>query len=1179
MTIPYRFAPWARRGLARAHANPDAANAPLATRPRINVGLTLQAKRDGVATTVVSGTVNLALYGPADVIGIDQRLIVRTDPKPDVTNFEPNYLAIVDFDPPDFPWLLTSARANDTQHLRPWLVLVVVERAQVAPPSLVAGRPLPSIKLTSAQVKSELPDLGESWLWAHTQAISEIVADSAVVADTSEQRKRLIQDHHDQLSREMNASPARNISRLICPRRLEPQKRYVACVVPATDGGRLRGLHQPFAGDKLGPAWTRAQVDDLELPVYYHWEFSTSPEGDIESLARLIRTPQKYAGDADLIGQLEHIGQQVVTVDGDHLLYDGKIAGRTVFEGAMVSLNFRPEPEDEFRDKLVTILNSGHDTGPQGAPAADKVPTLSPPIYGEHAAKRHVVDGSRMKSDWLNGLNLQPRYRLAAGWGAEVVRQNQDEFMQAAWEQVGEVLAAERALSLARLSHDVLKRIQARHLDRLSPERLLAVMAPSRARIKLAPDESLYGRMAGATLPQELFDGAMRRLTSARRPTFRMAQWRERNLAALARPSITLQMNALVATFANASKNLDAIDPNRFVPDGLTGSRSYDAVPLPANLATLVDLKLHIGLDVTMTGAQLKAIQQQNVALRKEALATKKTPPAMGDVWHEGLLTETHARRFAELQSLSSQPLEGDIARLIQQSSKRGTEGVLLSVQDGKVTSQALRIDARSGALKAYGSALTATRGGRAVKGARLAASTIAAVPRGALKLYGNTAVFTSLPPSTLGQGGEAVHIGLAGPGDFSIVKDRVGGDGVLTITMPPALKDRATLGRYSDAFRNYRDMVAPPAASVITLTAVDFATAAAAAALRSRADPAQTVPARLASMLTLGGQSLPWTGGALSNAFIGTRLDPKSIVSQRYSIPRTFDRVMAYPHLLTPLSRKLEKLAPEVFLPGVGVLPNNFIMALQTNPRFIEALMLGANHEMGRELLWQGFPTDQRGTPFQHFWQRLDPKVDIEQIDHWNDRPLGAQREEDSMLVLLVRGQLLERFPTLSVYAYPFEPLNRADTRPGATAPHKDGVDPEMIPSKMIFPVLRGHLNQDISYIGFPIDPNPENIVNYFFIIEEHMTEPRFGFDEPDPDPQHVDEGNPHGWLDIDWKEVDVRGGKYFGSGQLKLASPATGDRWIDPHAATVADALLQRPFRGYWKGEQLKMPKPPPK
>ncbi len=325
MTIPYRFAPWSRRGLARAHRNPDTAGGPLAVRPRITVGLTLQAKTGGNPAAAVSGNVDLTLYGPADIIGIDQRLIVRTDPRPNVTNFEPNYLAIVDFDPPDFPWLLTPAHADGTDRLRPWLVLVVVERAKVALPTLSGGRPLPSIALTGVDAATELPDLNESWLWAHTQAVSQVAA-----ADRAA------------LSGELNTYPERNISRLVCPRRLEPRTDYLACVVPATDGGRLRGLGQPVAGDSLQPAWSKANPVDIELPVYFHWEFSTGPVGDIETLARRLRTPAQYSGDQALLQQLRHIGEQPVAVDGDHLLFDGVTPGTTVFEGAMVSLDFNP---------------------------------------------------------------------------------------------------------------------------------------------------------------------------------------------------------------------------------------------------------------------------------------------------------------------------------------------------------------------------------------------------------------------------------------------------------------------------------------------------------------------------------------------------------------------------------------------------------------------------------------------------------------------------------------------------------------------------------------------------------------------------------------------------------------------------------------------------------------------
>jgi hypothetical protein len=1150
MTVPYRFMPWTRRGLARAHANADAANAALATRPRIAVGLTLTAKRDGNPASAVSGNIDLTLYGPADIIGIDQRLVVRTDPRPNATDFEPNYLAVVDFDPPDFPWMLTPARANTTDHVRPWLVLVVVERAKVASPVLQAGQPLPSISLTAEQVKTELPDLSESWLWGHSQAVSTVDAANPSAVQM--------------LSTEMQKLPERNVSRLVCPRRLTPRTDYVACIVPATDGGRLRGLGQPVPGDTLGPAWSMQAPNDIELPVYYSWTFSTGPVGDIETLARRLRTPSQYGSDAALLAQLRHIGERPVYVDGDHLLFDGPTPGQTVFEGAMVSLGFTPAQSNAaYAAKLQEILNSGSARVADGTDPAAHVPTLSPPIYGEFPARRHKVDAAKINQNWLDGLSLQPRYRLAAGWGAEVVRQNQDEFMQAAWAQLGDILAAERAFSLARLARDVLKRVEVRHLSRLSADRVLAVLSPSRARIALSTDESLYGRMAGATLPQELFDGSMRRLVNPRRATLKMARWRARKLGL---PSITAQVSALVNDFANASTHLTAIDPNRFVPDGLLGSRSYDNVPLPAKLDTAVDLMPYTGLALSLTGREIKAIQDANATARKQAARAKKKAPTMGDVWHRGLLTETHAIRIAQLQSVAGEALSGDIGRLIQHSSKPGAEGVLLSLQRGTMTSQALRIDGRSGALTMLGSASVTTRGGKPVRAPRsagVAMTVVASVPLNALKLYGNAAVFTTLPPSTLGSGKGEVKIGLSSPGDFSNVP--AAKNAVPTITLPPALKDHATLSRFSAAFKDYERVVLPPAGSLIVLKAVDFATAANAARARSRTDADRTVPSRLASSLSLGAQTVTWASGVLSNAFISATFDSALVERLRYVVPHTFDRVMAFPRLLFPLSRKLETIAPDVFLPGVGVLPNDFVMAVKTNPRFIEALMVGANHEMGREMLWQGLPTDQRGTPFQHFWQRLDGKEDIAFIHQWNALALGSQPGSTEMLVLLFRGRLLERFPNLSIYAYP---IVGKEKRPGGTSPPPRGDDAsEMDPAKAIMPVLRGHLGADITYVGFPVAP--ADIGKYFFIVEEHMTEPRFGFDE------RVGAGqNSNSWQDVDWDDIAVTNGKYINLTALKKAQPATGSHWVDPHAATVAIAALQRPFRGYWKGDALKTP-----
>lgn len=1151
MSIPYRFMPWARRGLARAHRNADTPGGSLALHPKVSIGLSLQAKHDGDRVTAVSGNIDLTLYGPGDIIGIDPRLVIRTDPKPNVTNFEPNYLAVVDFDPPDFPWMLTPAGPN-AQRLRPWLVLVVLDRATVATaPRLKPGQPLPSVTLSAAQVASELPDLEESWLWAHAQAVSDLRANNPSA-----------------LAGELKQRPERNISRLVCPRRLQPRHSYVACVVPAFDAGRLRGLGQSTQGDSISPAWRLAEPTDLELPVYYHWEFSTGPVGDIETLARRLRTPDTYKNDQPLLAQLRNIGIQPVAVDGDRLLFTGVRPDRTVFEGAMVPLTFNPAPASQhplYAQNLQAMLNSGQALANQGTARADEVPTLSPPIYGEHPARRHSVNGAALGTHWLHDLSLQPRYRLAAGWGAEVVRQNQDAFMQDAWQQVGEVLAAERAFSLSRLARDVLKSFEKRHLAKLSDARLMALTAPARARIRVGEMESVFGRIANVTLPETLFDGAMRRLTSARRATFRMAQWRERDLA----PASTMQqMTVLVNTFANATAHLAAVDPNHFVPDGILGSHSYDQIPLPADDGALVDLQPYTGLALSISTRALRALQTAATAVRQQAAGARRRIPRMGDIQHQGILTETHQLRFMQLQRATGQPLAGNFSQLVKRVSRDGAEGVLLSAnQDGQLLAQAMKIDGRNGALKPFGAAAITGQGVgiRNVRAPRPVAGSMGMVPLKALRLYGNQAVFNSLPAGTLG-GDAAVSIELNGPGSFSAPRP-----GVVqpSITLPPAIKDRAVLQRYAQAFKDYQQLWQDPlAAEKIEIRAIDLALPATTAQLRLRMDPAQSVPSRLASSVTLADQPLAWVRGqGFVNDFVSSRLDLALSERLRYVIPLCFDRVMAYPHLHMPLSRKLETLAPDVFLPGVGALPDDFIMAVKTNPRFVESVMLGANHEMGRELLWQGFPTDQRGTPFQYFWQRLDDKTDIEPIHQWHANPLGRQPGSTEMLVLLIRGQLLERFPSLSVYAYP---IDGNETRPGGSRPPVAPGTPDpsnMEPSRAKLPIMKGHLGKDITYLGFDI--NPTQIEQYFFILEEQMTEPRFGFDEPDNDGQN----NPT-WLDIDWSEVGVQGGQYFGSAHLKQAPPAQGEKWANPHAATIANALLQRPFRGFYRGVLLKMP-----
>ena len=115
----YRLFSWMRQGLLAGVTDATgAASAPghlvLSIRLRVNNPRDVD--------------VPLQLYGPGDVTGLDPREVIRTDPQHLMTDFEPNYFPMVEFDRPDFPWLFTPAEPDADKRLRPWVCLVVVRK-------------------------------------------------------------------------------------------------------------------------------------------------------------------------------------------------------------------------------------------------------------------------------------------------------------------------------------------------------------------------------------------------------------------------------------------------------------------------------------------------------------------------------------------------------------------------------------------------------------------------------------------------------------------------------------------------------------------------------------------------------------------------------------------------------------------------------------------------------------------------------------------------------------------------------------------------------------------------------------------------------------------------------------------------------------------------------------------
>ena len=120
----YTYLAWLRRGAANSIAAPATAK----SRAEVKVKLALS---DG---TVTGAPIERAfkLLGPGDVVGINADVIVRTEPRNWVTDFEPNYLAFIDFYDEDFPWRHTPAPADGATHrLVPWLSPLVLKKRRV----------------------------------------------------------------------------------------------------------------------------------------------------------------------------------------------------------------------------------------------------------------------------------------------------------------------------------------------------------------------------------------------------------------------------------------------------------------------------------------------------------------------------------------------------------------------------------------------------------------------------------------------------------------------------------------------------------------------------------------------------------------------------------------------------------------------------------------------------------------------------------------------------------------------------------------------------------------------------------------------------------------------------------------------------------------------------------------
>jgi hypothetical protein len=218
-------------------------------------------------------------------------------------------------------------------------------------------------------------------------------------------------------------------------------------------------------------------------------------------------------------------------------------------------------------------------------------------------------------------------------------------------------------------------------------------------------------------------------------------------------------------------------------------------------------------------------------------------------------------------------------------------------------------------------------------------------------------------------------------------------------------------------------------------------------------------------------------------------------------------------PELDIPLWKFLSDNSPDWLLPGAGDIPADRVLAVQTNPSFVDAVLVGANVQTLGELRWRNIPITTRWTPLRRFWQRVnvaagEPATDIRPIVSLaTDLPLWPDATElgdlshlsdpshGANLVVVLHTELFRRYPATLVYLVP---------NPGGPAVWGDvpAVDPDPAnpaqqPAPRAYPTFSGTLTPDLVFFGFGVPPSAGS--DHWLVLEEPPPGYRFAYPQAD--------------------------------------------------------------------------------
>lgn len=1024
----YTFLPWFRRGAVTAIEEPDYS---YFTGSHATVNARVSVNKQGSTLEVEALSRNISLIGPGEISAISDEQIIRTYPVHGTNNVPNTYLPFIEFYDEDFLWRYTPAAPIDIKQyskLRPWLMILCLKKGEF---ELTSGQEQ-SI-LTVLAEKAVYPLNTQSWAYAHTQIIGDI----------------------DNIEDELEQDPNSGLCRLLSPRRLNGSEQcdFTCFLVPAFKRGVAildseLGLTRENAPNAQESSWTDDNVDSDQLgltssknahsfPVYHQWSFSTNTDGDFETLVKKLADAKKVMPEG--IGQRQvSIAKKGISLD---LYTDNTDNDSLAFAlgGALKPIGATIDAFNnlEYKEQLIKVLNAEYNINNQNHSSDD--PMVLPPIYGKHNAQINKIiaqkntQNSKLNTPpWLNELNLEPANRSAAGLGTVTVQEHQEQLMNSAWQQVGEIDSANQRLRESRFCGAILDSLFYKRISNQAPDNLGSFLSPTfKHSVSKQKKLSIEAELEQSSTANALFDRTFSKLCRtkdfnklSRANSLSKGQITPNVYGNRTPPKSSVSIAKMLAAYNE--KLIQAADDPFYVMMHCFAQvfkNSYiKGAGLTGVLPKSTELQQYIPYTSKFNYQSLMSLFQGDINI----VASNEIPQSfMTDLDYSslGLIAQNDGNFIITMLHDETGPLKQKATSLIYQHYKNTN---VIDFSDFKTTKINIPLKPPSAVCNNCHWSRYESDNGNSCKidNCRLSLSTesldsiilpeLKKVLRDSIpENFELISADGNQKPYNINSETKQTAQGLFGYVKAIEWKKIHGHPRLVIIVHDNGFYFKFRQLRY--AYKTQNNLI------LIPLRLYNKGPERAYKDLRPMLsiEELQRYQPQLKALLTANSEAdksiASFDTFSISNLRVENSLYANSLSAINTGINTgslAFDKkLLAHPEFDIPVVDYLSQISTDFLLPGINKLEDDSVFVFETNSDFIESYMLGLNHEMARELLWREFPTDMQGTYFNQFWDRKDApnsssKNDIKPLHTWSTPVLGykEQKQQQKLRAIKIR-------------------------------------------------------------------------------------------------------------------------------------------------------------------------------